>query len=92
MRVLKTKIVKELGVYKNGQIVGYSFLPRKKFKATSESARCLKHLQGINWRSVYEKHTEIKEILKKLKAPETEFFVKGYEKYKILSENLKKRF
>ena len=70
------KIVKELGVYKNGQIVGYSFLPPKKFKATSQSARCLKHLHGINWSSAYEKYTEIKEILKKLKAPQTEFFCK----------------
>ena len=28
----------------------------------------------------------LKKILKKLKAPETEFFAKGYEKFKTLSE------
>ena len=35
---IENKIVKELGVYENGQTVGYSFLPPKKFKATSQSA------------------------------------------------------
>ena len=35
---IENKIVKELGVYQNGQTVGYSFLPPKKFKARSQSA------------------------------------------------------
>ena len=35
---IENKIVKELKVHKNGQTVGYSFLPPKKFKATSQSA------------------------------------------------------
>ena len=34
------------------------------------------------------KYTELEKILKKLKAPETEFFAKGYKKCKILSEIL----
>ena len=83
---IESKIVKELGVYKNGQTMGYSFLPPKKFKATSQSAWCTKHLHGINWNSGHEKYTALEKILKKLKAPETEFFARGYEKSKILSE------
>ena len=35
---IENKIVKELGVYQNGQTVGYAFLPPKKFKARSQSA------------------------------------------------------
>ena len=70
----ENKIVKELGVYKNVQIVGYSFLPPKKFKATTQSAWCTKHLHGTNWNCRHEKYTELEKILKKLKAPETEFF------------------
>ena len=38
--------------------------------------------------TVYEKYTEHEKILKKLKAPETEFFAKGYDKCKTLSEIL----
>ena len=85
---IENKIVKELGVYQNGQTVGYSFLPPKNFKATSQSAWCTKHLHRTNWNSGHEKYTELEKILKKLKAPETEFFAKGYEKCKILSEIL----
>ena len=77
---IENKIVKELGVYQNGQTVGYSFLPPKKFKALSQSAWCTKHLHRIKWNSGHEKCTELEKILKKLKAPETEFFAKGLEK------------
>ena len=62
------------------------FLP-KNFKAESQSAWCTKHLHGINWNSGREKY-ELEKIRKKLKAPKTEFFAKGYEKCKILSEIL----
>ena len=34
---IESNIVKELGVYKDGQTLGYSFLPPKKFKPTSQS-------------------------------------------------------
>ena len=45
---IEKKIVKELGVYKNGQTVGFSFLPLKKFKAASQPAWCTKHVHGVN--------------------------------------------
>ena len=45
---IENNIVKELGVYKDGQTVGFSFLPPKKFKPTSQSFWCTQHLQGIN--------------------------------------------
>ena len=65
----KYNIVEELGVSKKGQTVGYSVLPTKNFKASSQSAWCTKHLQGINWSIVYEKYTELEKRFKKLKAP-----------------------
>ena len=68
--------------------MGYSFLPPKKFKATSQSAWCTKHLHGINWNSGHKKYTELEKILKKLKAPELEFSAKRYEKFNFLSEIL----
>ena len=68
--------------------MGYSFFPPKKSKATSQSAWCTRHLHGITRILGHENYTELKKILKKLKAPEAEFFAKGYEKFKILSEFL----
>ena len=35
---IENNIVKELGLYKDGQAVGYSFLPPQNFKATSQSS------------------------------------------------------
>ena len=83
---IESNIVKELVVYKNGPTVGYSFLPPKKFKPTSQSFNCTQHLYGINWSRGYKKFTELEKIMKNLEATETEFFAKGYEKCKNLSE------
>ena len=85
---IENNIVKELWVYKDGQTVEYSFIPPKKFKPTSQSSWCTKHLDGIIWSSGYEKYTELEKILKNLEATETEFFAKGYEKCKFLSDFL----
>ena len=52
---IENRIAKELGVYKHGQTVGYSFLSPKKVKATSQSAWCKKHLHEIIWSSGYKK-------------------------------------
>ena len=76
----ENNMVKELGFYKDGQTVGYSFVPPKKFKRTSQSSWCTKHLHGINWSSGYETYTELEKILKNLEAPEAEFFAKANEK------------
>ena len=73
---IESNIVKELGVYKDGQTEGYSFLPPKKFKPTSQSFWCTQHLHGINWSSGYEKYTALEKILKNLEATDTEFFCK----------------
>ena len=48
---IENNIVKELGVYKDGQTEGYSFLPPKKFKPTSQSFWCTQYLHGIIWSS-----------------------------------------
>ena len=85
---IENNIVKELGVYKDGQTIVHSFLPPKKIKPTSQSSWCTKHLHGIDWSSDYETYTELGKILKKLEATEMEFFAKDYEKCKILSDFL----
>ena len=56
---IKNNIVKELGVFKDARTVGYSFLPLKKFKPTSQSCWFTKNLHGISWSSGFEKYTEL---------------------------------
>ena len=62
---IENKIVKELGNYKNGQTVGYSFLPPKNLEATSQSASCTKHLHGINWNGCHENILILKKYFNK---------------------------
>ena len=47
IKCIENNTVKEVGVYKDGHTVRYSFLPPKKFKPTSQSFWCTQHLHGI---------------------------------------------
>ena len=60
----ENKIVKELGVYKMDKLWDIRFFLPKKFKTTSQSAWCMKHLRGIIWSSGKEKYTEFQKILR----------------------------
>ena len=61
--VFENKIVKELGEFKKGQTVWYSFLPTKIFKAWSQSDCYTEHLHGINRSSGYDNNTELQKLL-----------------------------
>ena len=56
---IENNIVHNLGVFKDGQTVGYSFLPTKKFKATSQITWFTKHLHGVSWSSGHKNYTEL---------------------------------
>ena len=76
---IANNIVKELGVYKDDQTVGYSFLPPKKFQTNIPIFlvyTAAQHLHGNNWSSGYNKYTELEKTLKNLEATKTEFFAK----------------
>ena len=64
------------------------FLPKNSNQHPNLFFWCTQYLHGINSSSGYEKYTELEKILKNLGATDTEFFAKGYEKCKILSEFL----
>ena len=91
LNAIESNIVKELGVYKDGQTEGYSFLPPKKFKPTSQSFWCTQHLHGINWSSGYEKYTELEKILKNLEATDTEFLQKVMKNVRFYQNFWKQR-
>ena len=44
-------ITKELGVFTDGKLQGYSFRPPKKYKPTKQAYWCAKNLHGIVWNS-----------------------------------------
>ena len=46
---LEGKIIKELGIFKDGIVLGYSFLPTKDYKPTFQAKWNTKNMHGINW-------------------------------------------
>ena len=61
--------------------LGYSFLPPKSFKSTSQFAWCTKHLNG-SFGAVVMKNILSLNNIEKTKTTETEFFAKCCEKCK----------
>ena len=88
LKCLEWKIVKELGVFKDGIVLAYSFLPPKDYKPTFQAKWNTKHLLGINWNNRKLKFTELSSIIHQPCSPTTEYFAKGLEKCNLLSNYL----
>ena len=77
MKLFEKQYNEIISFYKDGKTVGDSFLPPKKFKPTSKSTWCTKHLHGINLSSGYKLYTERKKVLKNLANSEKELMAKS---------------
>ena len=56
-------IIKELGVFIDGKVQGYSFRPREKYKLIKQTFWCTKNLHEIVWISGHLDYTELSNIL-----------------------------
>ena len=81
--------MKELGVFKDRQIVGYLFLPPKKIQIIIPIFLVYKTSSWNQFEQQLQKIYCFEKLLENQEATETEFFAKSYEKGKILSEFLK---
>ena len=81
-------VIKELGVFVDGKVQGYSFRPPKKYKPTKQAIWCTRNLHGIVWNSGRLDYSELSNILPR--AEKGELFAKGTEKCKILGNLLVK--
>ena len=81
-------IVKELGIFMNGIVLGYSFLPPKYYKPTLQAKWNTKNMHGIKWNHGKRDYSELACIIHQHWSPTTEYFAKGLEKCKILSPHL----
>ena len=81
-------VTKELGVFIDGKVQGYSFRPPKKFKTTKQAFWCTRNLQGNVWNSGRLDYSELSNILPG--AVKRQYFAKGTEKCKILRNLLDK--
>ena len=87
---VEKNIIKELGIFHNGTIRGYSFLPPKKYKPSKQTYWLTNLLHNIHWQSGAYDYTQLENILNVENFEHAEFFAKGSEKCKILSQILNK--
>ena len=81
-------IIKELGLYIDGYLQGFSFCPPKTFKPIKQTTWNTSHLHGIAWSSGkldYEKLSAVSYHVKQMNA---EVFAKGLEKCRLLARLL----
>ena len=85
---LEGTVVKELGIFKDGIVLGYAFLPPNDYKPTFQAKWNTKNLHGINWNNGKVDYSDLPTIIHQHCSPTTEYFAKGLEKCKILSNYL----
>ena len=71
---LEGKIVKELGIFKDGIVLGYCFLPSKDYKPTFQAKLNTKNMHGINWNHGKLDYSEMAFIIHQHCSPTTEYF------------------
>lgn len=81
-------IIKELGIFKDEQVLGFSFLPPKDFTPTTQTHWLTAHLHGIDWNSGKLHYSMLRPILRNLLSPTSYFYAKGQEKCFLLSQYL----
>ena len=83
-------VVKELGVYIDGQVFGSSCKPFKKYQPAHQTLWCNQNLHKTDWKNGSLDYSCINTMLAELRQYRAEFFVKGMEKCKFLSTLLGK--
>ena len=81
-------ISKELGLFIDGSLQGFSFCPPKTFKPNKQTSWNTKHLHGIAWSSGKLDYEKLFAVFHDIKVKNAEVFAKGLEKCRLLSSLL----
>ena len=77
IKLTDKNVIKELGLFFDGSVQGFSFSPPKTFKPNKQTTWNSRHLHGIAWSSgnlVYEK---LFDVFYDIKVMNAEVFAKG---------------
>ena len=81
-------VVKELGVFIDGSVKGFSFCPLKSFKPNKQTTWNTSHLYGIAWSSGKLDYEKLFAVFYDIKVMNAEVFAKGLEMCRLLSNLL----
>ena len=78
-------IIKELGLFIDGSLQGFSFCPPKTFKPNKQTTWNTSHLHGIAWSSGKLDYEKPFAVFYDIKVMNAEVFAKGLEKCRMLA-------
>ena len=81
-------IIKELGLYIDGSVQGFSLCPPKTFKPNKQTTWNTSHLDGISWTSGKFEYEKLFAVFYDIKLMNAEVFAKRLEKCRLLTNLL----
>ena len=88
IELTEKNIVKELGLYIDGSVQGFSFCPPKSFEPNKQTTWNTSHLHGIAWSSGKLDYEKLFAVFYDIKVMNAEVFAKGLEKCRLLTNLL----
>ena len=88
IELIEKNIIKELGLFIDGFLQGFSFCPPKTFKPNEKTSWNTKHLHGIAWKSRKLDYEKLFAVFYDIKVMNAEVFDKGLEKCRLLTNLL----
>ena len=88
IELTEKKIIKELGLYVDGSVQGFSFCPPKSFKPNNQTTWNTSHLHGIAWSSGKLDYEKLFAVFYDMKVMNAEVFAKGLETCRLLTKLL----
>ena len=88
IELTEKNIMKELGLYFDGSLQGFSFCPPKTFKPNKQATWNTSHLHGIAWSSGKLDYEKLFAIFYNIRKVNAEVFAKGLEKCRLLTNLL----
>ena len=84
IELTEKNIIKELGLYIDGSVQGFSFCPPKTFKPNKQTTWNTSHLHGIAWSSGKLDYEMLFAVFYDIRVMNAEVSAKGLEKYRLL--------
>ena len=88
IELTEKNVIKELGLFIDGSVQGFSFCPPKTFKPNKQTTWNTNHLDGIAWSSGKLKYEKLFAVFYDIKVWNAEVFAKGFEKCRLLTRLL----
>ena len=88
IELTEKNIIKELGLYIDASVQGFSFCPPKSFKPNQQTTWNTSHRHGTAWSSGKLEYEKLFGVFYDIKVMNAEVFAKGFEKCRLLTNLL----